>query len=119
MRRRSERGSAAIELVGMVPILVLVTILCVEAFMLAASYAAAEKAARDGARAASLGRDGHRAAAASLPGWARASQISEFPCDGICYRVRVRVPLIVHGLTNDRVTVTRTASMPDPTAAGG
>lgn len=114
MRRRDDRGSAAVEFIGIVPVLVLVTILCVEAFLLASSFSAAEKAARDAARAGSMGEDGSAAARASLPDWATVESIDRYGCDGVCYQVRIRVPLVVSGLTSDRVTVTREASMPDP-----
>ncbi len=117
-RRRDQRGSAAVEFIGIVPVLVLVTILCIEAFLLTASFSAAEKAARDAARAASLGEDGAAAARASLPGWADVQSISEYGCEGICYEVRILVPLIVPGLTNERVTVTREAEMPDTSLLG-
>lgn len=113
-RRRDERGTAAIELVGMVPILVLITILCVQAFLVAATFSSAQKAARDAARAATLGQDARSAADDALPGWASLKSVERYGCEGYCYRVEVRVPLVVPGLVNDRVTLEREAELPDP-----
>lgn len=114
--RRGERGSMAIELVGMVPLLVLVTILCVQGFLAAATAGAAQKAARDGARADTLGRDGPAAARASLPGWVGDTRVyqgsaAKGSCGATCYRVEVEVPLVVPGLSTSLVTISRSAEM--------
>lgn len=112
-RRREERGSAGVELVGMVPLLVLVTILCVEAFLAASSYSAAQKAARDAARAVAMGLDGRAAAEASLPRWTTLVAAERYGCDGVCYRVELSVPLLVPGLVDDLITIERRAELPD------
>ena len=116
-RPRGERGSMAIELVAIVPVLVLVTILCIEGFLASAAAGAAQKAARDGARADSMGRDGVGAALDSLPGWVRNPKVSQGSaakggCAGICYRVEVEVPLVVPGFSTGVVTVARSAELP-------
>jgi hypothetical protein len=105
----------------MVPIMVMVVILCVEAFLLASAFSVAQKAARDAARAASMGMDGAAAAAASLPSWARMQSVARYSCDGVCYRVELRVPLVVPGLTHDSFTLSRSAEMPEmpPTSTVG
>lgn len=110
--RRGDRGSMAVELVGVVPLLVMITILCVEGFLAAAAAGAAQKAARDGARA-----DSASAAYASLPGWVSDARVQQGSaakpsCAGTCYRVEVEVPLVVPGFTTSLVTVARTAEMP-------
>jgi pilus assembly protein CpaE len=114
---RLDRGSMAVELVAVVPLLVMVTILCVEGFLAASAAAAAQKAARDAARAESLGRDGYAAAAASLPSWIAEESITRGGaakpgCSGVCYRVSAGVPLVVPGFSNAVVTVSRTAELP-------
>lgn len=116
-RRRADRGSMAVELVAVVPLLVLVTILCVEGFLAASAAGAAQKAARDGARAATLGQDGAAAALASLPGWVRSPRVTtgaaaEPGCAGTCFRVEVEVPLVVPGFSTGLVTVARSAELP-------
>jgi hypothetical protein len=107
----------AVELVAMVPLLVMVTILCVEGFLAAAAAGAAQKAARDAARADTLGRDGSSAAYASLPSWVRDARVQQGGaakpgCGGTCYRVEVEVPLVVPGFSTSMVTVARTAELP-------
>lgn len=116
-RPAGDRGSMAIELVAIVPLLVLVTILCVEGFLAVAAAGAAEKAARDGARADTMGRDGVSAALASLPGWVRDPQVQQGSaakpgCAGTCYRVKVEVPLVVPGFSSGVVSVARSAELP-------
>ncbi len=116
--RGRDRGSMAIELVGALPVLVMITILCVEGFLAAATAGAAQKAARDAARAEVMGRSGSSAAYASLPGWVGDAQVAQgsaakASCGGICYRVEVEVPLVVPGFSSGIVTVSRTAEMAD------
>ncbi len=67
-RRRDESGSAAIETVGAVVVVgtVLVAIVQMVSFMIGVHVA--HQAARDGARALSLGRSVPAAVAASVPG---------------------------------------------------
>jgi hypothetical protein len=110
-------GSMAVELVAVVPLLVMVTILCIEGFLAASTAAAAQKAARDAARAESLGRDGYAAAAASLPSWVGDETITRGSaakpgCAGVCYRVSAEVPLVVPGFSSGMVTVSRSAELP-------
>ncbi len=117
-RPGDDTGSMSVELVAIVPLLVMVTILCIEGFLAAAAGGAAQKAARDAARAEVLGRSGVAAAHASLPSWARDAHVSrgtaaKGTCGGICYRVEVEVPLVVPGLTMSAVTVSRTAELPE------
>lgn len=112
-----QRGSMAIELVAVVPLLVMVAILCIEGFLAASAAGAAQKAARDGARAESVGRSGVGAVNASLPGWVSDSRVSTGAaaspgCVGICYRVEVEVPLVVPGFSTGLFRVARSAELP-------
>ena len=54
--RHEERGVLDIELIGFVPILVLVTMFLVQGFLAVSTVTSVSAAARDGARAAMLGR---------------------------------------------------------------
>jgi TadE-like protein len=114
--RRNERGSMAIEMVAMVPLLVLVTIVCVQGFLAVATAGAAQKAARDAARADLLGNSGAVAARASLPGWVGDVRVysgsaAKASCAATCYRVDVDVPLGVPGFSISLFTISRTAEM--------
>jgi hypothetical protein len=117
---RGGSGSVAIELVAMIPMLVLVTILCVQGFLAAATASTAAKAARDAARAAM--RDGmgagYAAAQQTLPDWADLRSVTwggaAVPgCSGTCARVEVAVPLVVAGFSSGSVTLSRSAELPE------
>jgi TadE-like protein len=117
---RGEGGSVAVELVGIIPILVLVTILCVQGFLAAATASTAAKAARDAARAAM--RDGpgagYAAAQQTLPRWADLRSVqwggAAVPgCSGTCARVEVAVPLVVNGFSSGNLTLSRSAELPE------
>jgi hypothetical protein len=104
-----------------IPILVVVTILCVQGFLAAATASSAAKAARDAARAAM--RDGpgagYAAAQRTLPDWADLRSVSwggaAVPgCGGTCARVEVGVPLVVAGFSTGSVTLSRSAELPRP-----
>jgi Flp pilus assembly protein TadG len=72
-RGRSERGSASIELVGVLPLLLLVTLFLWQLDVTISAANKAENAARTAARARSLGGDATRAARYALPPGQRAS----------------------------------------------
>lgn len=115
-RRRAagsdETGSTAIELVGVVFILVVVTCLLVQGLVIAQAGAATQKAARDGARALALGRDASVATRAELPEWAQVERISSSGGDSARVEVEIRVPIILPGITSHSFTLTRDAEMP-------
>ena len=69
--RHEERGVLDIELIGFVPILVLVTMFLVQGFLAVYTVTSVSAAARDGARAAMLGRSPEQAAHEALPDWVR------------------------------------------------
>ena len=105
---RNERGSASLELVGMLPVVALVVSLVLQ--YVAAAYVAqvSDDAARQAARAYSLGRDPAAAADASLPGGLMAATVATFgPDHGV--RITVRVPRLSPLPVS---TVTRAAVMP-------
>jgi Flp pilus assembly protein TadG len=109
--RRREQGSAAIELLGLLPLFVLVVLLALQVFATVYTAQAAGQAARDGAR--QFSRTGSLSAAdaavrASLPSSVTLVRTSPVgPGHGV--RVEVLTPFIVRVV--DR-TLTRTVVMP-------
>jgi hypothetical protein len=98
-RRRSiagsQRGAVTVELVGVIPLLVAVTLAMVGVIAVARDQVLAQGAAREGAREAALGADEARtvaAARAALPA-SRAARVTIAPAGPD--RVRVRVELEV------------------------
>ena len=69
--RHDEQGVLDIELIGFVPILVLVTMFLVQGFLAVSTVTSVSAAARDGARAAMLGRSPEQAAHKALPACVR------------------------------------------------
>lgn len=111
--RHDERGVLDIELIGFVPILVLVTMFLVQGFFAVSTVTSVSAAARDGARAAMLGRSSEQAAQEALPSWVRLESVSDGCGSGHCVQVTARVPIGIPSITSERVTVTRTAYFPE------
>lgn len=102
-----ERGSASIEMVGALPIIVVVVLVLFQVCAVVYATQAANQAVRDGARAMSLGRSVDAAVDASLPGGLTAQRIT-YPGDG-AVRLELRAP----GLAFlPEVVIERTAVMP-------
>jgi ABC-type amino acid transport system permease subunit len=111
LRRQGQRGSASVELLGLLPILLLLLLTGVQLFMAAFTAASAADAARAGARAAAKGNlDATGVAIQALsPGLRdRATAVPQ----GERFVVTVRLPIILPPLQSDRVTLTRSATMP-------
>ena len=111
--RHEERGVLDIELIGFVPILVLVTMFLVQGFFAVSTVTSVSAAARDGARAAMLGHSPEQAAQEALPSWVRLESVSDGCGSGHCVQVTARVPIGIPSITSERVTVTRTAYFPE------
>lgn len=105
--RESDLGSAAIEMLGVLPIVVLVVLVLLQVCAFTVTVQAANQAARDGARALSLGRPVATAVDRSLPGSLSARSIS-YP-GGRAVRLEVDVPRV--GIFPE-MTVEREAEMP-------
>lgn len=109
MRRAAdERGQAAIELVGMLPVLVALVLALTQ--LLAVGYAAvlAGNAAEAGALAAAARADAAASARQALPGWTRAGAGVEVR--GGRVTVRLRPPSLLAALAR-RLEVASTASV--------
>jgi hypothetical protein len=92
---RPQRGAVTVELVGVIPLLVAVTLAMVGLIAVARDQVLAQSAAREGAREVALGSDQARAVAAvraALPA-GRSARVTVVPAASD--RVRVRVELEV------------------------
>ena len=87
---RREQGQATVELLGAIPVVIVVGLVVLQ--LLAVGYAAvlAGNAAEAGALALAGGRDASAGARASLPGWSRAR--AEVSVRGGRVSVRLRPP---------------------------
>ena len=89
-RLRAQRGQASVEVLGAVPALLLLGLVCFQ--LLAVGYAAvlAGNAAEAGALAAAGGADARDAARAAVPGWQQARMKVDVEEERV--RVRMRPP---------------------------
>jgi Flp pilus assembly protein TadG len=106
--RAHDRGSAAIELLGVIPIVVMVILAILQGAAATFATQATNQAVRDGARALSMGQSAEIAVEQSLPGGLRAERIT-YVSGGQGIRLEVKVPRI--GVF-PALTVDRTAVMP-------
>jgi len=90
-----ERGQAAVEVVGMLPLLFLVTLAACQVLVAGLAREAAHHAAQAGAMAMLQGGDPATEARAAAPGWTR-SRLS-VAVSGRTVRVRVVPPSLVPG----------------------
>ncbi len=112
-RGGTERGTASVELIGVLPALLLVVLIAAQ--LVAAGYAlwSAALAARAGARAELVDRDGAAAATEALPTLLRSRARVR---DGDAVSVSVPVPSLLPGLPELRVGA---GSSLRPQAPGG
>lgn len=107
-RIRRDRAQATIEFMAMVPLVLGVLVAALQVMVFTYTAHAASQAARDAARAFSLGGSPVAAAEASLPG--AVGLVSATPT-GVAHGVRVTVkppPMLLIG----GETITRTVTMP-------
>lgn len=105
-RGSGERGTASIEVVGLVPLLVLLALLVLQLGVAGWTASQTQEAARQAARAQSLGGDARTAAEDALPG---ALEVEDLSSDGEEVRLRVRIPVVS---VLPGFTVEREATMP-------
>jgi hypothetical protein len=96
--RRSQRGTASVELVATAPFLLLALVAVAQIALAGAALWSASVAARAGARAALVGGEPAVVARRALPGALRAGARVDEGGDGGDVRVRVPVPRLVPGL---------------------
>jgi hypothetical protein len=110
--RAGDRGQAALEYLGFLPILIIVGMAAVQLGLIAYTAQQAGTAARAGARSASLQESAGEACAAAVSDWL-ADGIdcpSSYGGDEVTVTATVEIPSIVPGWNFDPAT--RTATMP-------
>lgn len=105
-RGAADAGQAAVELVGLLPLIVAVALGVLQALAAGVAVELAGHAAHSGAVAIAEGRDGASAARAALPGWARSRLRVEVR--GARVHVEVTPPSLLPGL-GARLTAGATA----------
>lgn len=108
--RRGERGQASVELLGMLPFLLLAAVLVWQLLLVGYAVTSAENAARAASRVEARGGDGAKAAKRVVGGPLRKG--IKTTIDGQKAVVSVRVPLLVPGLSDDSIVVSRDAELP-------
>lgn len=107
----SEGGAAGLEFVGVLPVLLLSMLAALQFGVAGWTVVATGEAARDGARALTVGHDPQAAARSALPGsLSPVSQSGSYTPDGYRHTVRVRIPSVLPGV--DLPVVVRSAEMP-------
>ena len=108
---RDERGQASVELIGMLPFLLLGALLVWQLLLVGYAVTSTENAARAASRVEARGGDGRKAAKRVIGSALREGMQTEIT--GTKAKVRVRVPLLVPGITSKDLTVTRDAELPN------
>ncbi len=106
-----ERGTASVELVAYLPVVVLAAVVATQLYVAAWTATSTTVAARAAARAHSLGRDPQSAAATALPRSLR-DDLEEVAPVGGGWRVKVKIPLLLTGLSSEDLVVRRLAAFP-------
>ncbi|RPF22937.1 TadE/TadG family type IV pilus assembly protein [Myceligenerans xiligouense] len=112
-RTVGERGQAAVELVGVVFVVLLVALLSIQGITVAQTASITQEAARNGARALSQGDDWHAVVENQIPDGLELEE-AESVTEGGTARVRVTVsaPLGLGEMTVTDVSLTRSADFP-------
>jgi hypothetical protein len=100
-RLRDNRGSVSIEVVVLVPLLMLIALLVLQLAAAAWTVSQTQEAARQAARAQSLGDDPRAAAADALPD---PLEVEDFSADGERVEVSVEIPTVFGILPLNPVT---------------
>lgn len=110
---RRESGQAAVELVGLVFAILLVGLLAIQGITVAQTASIAQEAARNGARALSVGRDWDTVVERAVPEGLDLRDRHAVLDDGAArVRVTVSAPLGLAGIELVDVSLTRTATFP-------
>ena len=111
MNVRDERGQASTELMGTLMWLLLAAVGVWQILLATWSITQASNAARTGSRVIAQHGNPRGAARDALTGGLRDG--ARVTVDGTKVTVHVRVPIIFPGLSSDRWTVNRSATLPD------
>ena len=115
-RLRDERGQASAELMGMLWWMFLVALVIWQLLLAAWAVDQAANAARTASRVAGRGGDGEKAAKYALSSGLRPHMEAE--SSGEQWRVTVRVPILIPGLSVKDVEVHRDAKLPATNGIG-
>jgi pilus assembly protein CpaE len=107
-RRGADAGQGAIELVGLVPLLLIVILFAWQAILTGASAYMASNSAQEGARAAAVGGDVTSAAKAAVPSWL-ADSVDVQQLGGTRVKVSITPPLLMPGARPMWMSVSSTA----------
>jgi hypothetical protein len=110
-RGRNERGQATLELLGLLPLLLVVGLVGAQLLAVGYSSVLAANAAEAGALALAGGGDPRASARAALPGWSRVQ--ARLSVSGGEVRVRLRPPTLVRALA-DALEVSASAAVEAP-----
>lgn len=110
-RLRDESGQASAELMGMIFWLVLVTFLVWQIFLATWTYTQASNAARTASRVEGRGGNGAKAARNALSGPLRRNLLP-VRISGEKATVRIKIPIILPGLSADGLVAKRSAELP-------
>jgi hypothetical protein len=112
MRRilRDQRGQTSVELVGMLWWLLLSALVVWQLMLAAWAVDQTANAARTASRVEGRGGDAIKAARNALPGGLRDGMKATI--SGETAKLSVRIPIVVPGLGDDRLRVTRSATLP-------
>jgi hypothetical protein len=113
VRFRDERGQASVELMGLLPYMLLAALVVWQLMLVGWATVSASNAARTGSRVEARGGEGREAALAALDGPLRRTATSTLNDEEA--EVRVRIPILMPGLTVEDLTVTKTAETPRTT----
>lgn len=108
---RDERGQVSVEFMGMLPFLVLAAMLAWQLLLVGYAATSAENAARAASRVEARGGDGRKAAKRVVDSPLRKGIQTNI--EGTKAVVRVRVPLLMPGIGDDRIVVSRDAELPN------
>jgi hypothetical protein len=107
---REERGQSSVELVGMLWWLLLAAFVVWQLMLAAWAVDQTANAARTASRVQGRGGDAVKAARNALPSGLRDGM--KVQISGETAKLSVRIPIVVPGLGDDRLRVTRSATLP-------
>ena len=107
----AERGQASVELLGALPVLLLLGAVVLQLLAIGYSATLAGSAAEAAALAVAGGGDGAKAARAAVPGWSRAGMRVQAAGGRVEVRLRPPSPL---SIVRDAVVLTATARVEAP-----
>lgn len=110
-RFASESGQASTELLGMIFWLFMVALCAWQLCLAAWTVNQTSNAARTASRVAARGGDWRKATRNALSTPLR-RQVAAVKLDGETATVKVKIPIVVPGVTTRRVTATRSATLP-------